>query len=342
MLQDVFHSASFDDHEQVIFCRDAAAGLTAIIAIHSTKLGPAAGGCRRYAYASVQAALDDVLRLSRAMTYKNALAGLPLGGGKSVILLDPAVGRSDQALRAFGAHVERLGGSYWTAEDVGVGLADVAQIGAATQHVFGTTGDPSPFTARGVFQGLRAAVQYRLQRSELSGLHVAVQGVGAVGRNLCRLLAERGVRLTVTDLHAQAAAEMAAEFGAEIVGGDEIYGVDADVFAPCALGATVNEGTASRLRATIVAGAANNALATPKDGVTLRERNILFAPDFVINAGGMMHAGREILGSYDERQVNSSIDGIYGTSMELFARATLRGTTPEVEATRLAIERLAA
>jgi leucine dehydrogenase len=344
----VFGKTAFAAHEKVLFCTDAETGLQAIIAIHSTRLGPAAGGCRMFPYASEADALDDVLRLSRAMTYKNALAGLRLGGGKSVILGDPAGPQAAARLTAFGKCIDALGGAYWTAEDVGVNLDGVEQIAKSTRFVFGTrsgqaaTGDPSAFTARGVYAGLRAAVRHRLGRDSIAGLRVAVQGVGSVGWELCRQLRADGAALVVADRNADAAARASRELGAEAVAPDVIHQAQADVFAPCALGGTLNAQTVPELKASVVAGAANNPLQEPADGAALRARGVLYAPDFIVNAGGMMHASGEIFGAYDEAAVTLAIEGIYDTVLDVCRRADLEDTRPELVAIRLAEERLAA
>jgi leucine dehydrogenase len=342
----LFESPHFDDHEKLVFCRDADSDLKAIIAIHSTRLGPAAGGCRMFPYASEQAAMDDVLRLSRAMTYKNALAGLKLGGGKSVIIADPRAAGAKDRLRAFGRRIEALGGEYWTAEDVGVDLEAVEAIADGTRFVFGTrigpsaTGDPSAYTARGVYAGMRAAVRHRLGRDAVAGLKIAVQGVGSVGLALCRILAEAGADLVVADRNPDAVGRAQQDLGAAVVTPGLIHEAEADVFAPCAMGAVLNERTVPGLRARVVAGAANNPIATPADAAELRRRGILSAPDFVINAGGMMHASGEIFGVRDEAAVAGAIEGIYGTVIEICERADAEDKPPEVIAVELAGRRL--
>jgi leucine dehydrogenase len=342
----LFESPFFADHEKVVFCRDRQSDLTAIIAIHSTRLGPAAGGCRMFPYASEQEALADVLQLSRAMTYKNALAGLKLGGGKSVIIADPRAPGAKDRLRAFGERVQAMGGEYWTAEDVGVDLEGVEAIARGTRFVFGTrsgpsaTGDPSAYTARGVFAGMRAAVHHRLERDGLAGLTVTVQGVGSVGWQLCRILHEAGARLIVSDRNPEAVRRAERELGVGSVLPELIHTVEAEVFAPCAMGGVVNEATLPALRAKVVAGAANNPVATPADAAELRRRGILYAPDFVINAGGMMHASGEIFGVYDEPAVARAIEGIYATVARICVRADLENTSPDIIAIRMAGERL--
>ncbi len=256
----IFDHEEFDDHEQVVFCRDAASGLAAIVAVHNTNLGPALGGCRFYPYASEEDAVTDVLRLSRGMTYKAAMAGLPLGGGKSVILGDPRTEKTEALLKAFGRQIDHMNRRYITAEDVGTTVADMDVIKTETNHVTGVStgaGNPSPSTARGVFVGMKAAARYKLGRPNLSGLTVAVQGVGNVGYHLCGYLAEDGAKLIVTDISEEALARVASEFDATVVAPDTIYDAEADIFAPCAMGAIVNDDTLPRLKCAIVAGSAN-------------------------------------------------------------------------------------
>ena len=305
----------FDDHEGIHFFRDAASGLSAIIAIHSSKLGPAAGGCRYWTYAQSGEAITDALRLSRGMSYKNAMAGLPMGGGKAVILADPAGGKTPDLLAAFGRAVESLGGRYVTAEDVGISDADMVQISGQTRHVSGLPvsgagdagGDPGPFTAMGVYLGVKAAVKHGLKRDDMAGVHVAIQGVGSVGGGLARLLAKDGAKLTLADVDTARAQALAAEIGGEVVPADSILGVDADVVSPCALGAILTADTIAALRAPIVAGGANNQLSTPEDGWRLHARGITYAPDYVINAGGIINVGLEYLGHGDRAEVEKRI-----------------------------------
>lgn len=305
----------FDDHEGVHLFRDATAGLTAIIAIHSTHLGPAAGGARFWHYPDRQDAITDALRLSRGMSFKNAMAGLPMGGGKGVILADGA--KTPAMLAAFGRAIDSLGGRYVTAEDVGMSEADLVAIGRATRHVSGLPvgegragGDPGPSTAMGVFLGLKAAVQRALGREDMAGVHVAIQGVGSVGGGLARLLAAEGARLTLADVAADRAARLAGELGAATVAADAILAVAADVVSPCALGAILDAGTIAALRAPIVAGGANNQLATPADGDRLHARGILYAPDYVINAGGIINVSLEYLGQGDRAEVDARVAAI--------------------------------
>ena len=338
----IFAHPEFDDHEQVVFGHDAESGLHAIIAIHNTNRGPALGGCRMWPYASEAEALTDVLRLSRGMTYKSALAGLPLGGGKAVILGDPRKDKSEALFLAMGRLVDSLGGRYVTAEDVGISVDDVDTIARATRHVAGTraggAGDPSPSTAYGVLVGIRAAVAHRLGCNSLDGVRVAVQGVGHVGYHLCRYLDEAGAKLTVTDIDGKAVARAADEFGAEPVAPEVIYGVEGEVFAPCALGAVINDETLDQLQAPIVAGSANNQLAEPRHGVELMRRGVLYAPDYVINAGGVINISHEGPG-YDKRAAVNHVARIHDTLREIFGRAEAAGTPTSEAADRLAEER---
>ncbi len=295
--------ADYDAHERVELVHDRASGLTAILALHSTHLGPGAGGTRFWHYAEPAAAMRDALRLSRAMSYKNAMAGLPMGGGKAVVLLDAARTKTPAMLAAFGDAVEALGGRYVTAEDVGASEADMVAIGRRTAHVCGLPptaagaigGDPGPFTALGIFQGIRAAVAHRLGRASLAGVRVAIQGCGSVGGGLARLLAADGARLTLADMHAARAAALAGELGGEAVAADAIVATECDVFSPNALGAVLDEPSIARLDCAIVAGGANNQLARPEHGRLLADRGILYAPDYVINAGGIISVSLEYL-----------------------------------------------
>ncbi|MES0872545.1 Glu/Leu/Phe/Val dehydrogenase dimerization domain-containing protein [Sinimarinibacterium thermocellulolyticum] len=345
----LFSHPEFDAHETVSFCFDAATGLRAIIAVHNTNLGRALGGCRMWPYASEAEALTDVLRLSRGMTYKAALAGLPQGGGKSVIIGDPRRDKTPELLRAMGRAVDRLGGAYVIAEDSGTSVADMRLIAEVTPHVggladarsvaAGRSGDPSPATAKGVFIGIQAAVKHLWQRDDLRGLRVAVQGVGNVGYRLCRHLYDAGARLWVTDLHAPAVERCVREFGAVAVGMDQIAALDVDVFAPCALGAVLNDASIPALKARIVAGAANNQLARPEHDRVLMERGILYAPDYCINAGGIIDIFYEGP-DYDAATVDAHLQRIGSTLSEIFARAAAeRRPTGEI-ADRMAEARL--
>ncbi len=329
----VFEHPEFDDHESVHFFTDEATGLRAIIAIHSTTLGPGAGGCRRWQYAESADALTDVLRLSRGMSYKNAVAGLPFGGGKAVILASPDAPKSGDLFRAYGRAVDSLGGRYVTAEDVGIAVEDMQHVQKVTPYVSGVSsdqhgGDPSPWTALGVFLGIEAAVSHRLGKDSLSGLTVAVQGVGHVGFNLCRQLHEAGSKLIVADVN-QAYLDAAVDaFGATVVAPEDIVSVDCDVLAPCALGNVLNAQSIPTLKAAVVAGAANNQLGVDEDGDRLLERDILYAPDYVINGGGIVAVAREYLGDADADAIREEVGLIAGRLSKLFdASATRRLAT---------------
>ena len=329
---------------------DRSCGLSAIIGIHDTHRGPALGGCRMWPYASHDEALTDVLRLSRGMSYKSAMANLDLGGGKSVIIGDPHQHKSEALFHAMGRFVESLGGRYIAAEDAGTTVADIRTMGLETDHVAGVrekpaadgvmrSGDPSPATAHGVFVGLKAAVRQRLGREDLAGLRVAVQGLGNVGLRLARMLHEAGARLWVSDIHPEPLARAEAEFGAAMVSGHQIFDLDVDVFAPCALGAVLNDESIQRLRATVVAGAANNQLASPQHGELLRQWGILYAPDYVINAGGIIDVALERKG-FHRAALLRHLEGIGETLMEVFQRAGAEGRSTAEAADRIAEARL--
>ena len=326
----VFSLSDFADHEQVVFVSDDKSGLKAIIAVHNSNLGPALGGCRMWPYASEEEAVRDVLRLSRGMTYKSAMANLKLGGGKSVIIGNPRTHKAPELLAAFARALEQLNGRYIAAEDSGTSVADMKYMAQLTRHVAGIhdkpsdegtrSGDPSPATAYGTFIGIKAAVKERLGRDTLDGLRVAVQGVGNVGFDLARQLKEAGAQLWVTDIHREPLVQAGRELGATVVAPDEIFGLDVDVFAPCALGAILNDTTIPQLKASIVAGAANNQLAEARHGLELMKRGILYAPDYVINAGGIIDVYHERIG-FDRAVLLKHIEGIHDNLMEVFERA---------------------
>jgi leucine dehydrogenase len=328
----VFDHPEFDQHESVNYVYDVATGLQAIICIHSTALGPAAGGCRHWQYASDEAALTDVLRLSRGMTYKNAIAGLRFGGGKSVILADDATPKTPELLRAFGRAVDSLGGRYITAEDVGCSVDDMRAVNLETSYVSGLPksgdnagGDPSPMTALGVFLGIQAAVKTRLGNDSLQDVRVAVQGVGKVGLCLCRLLNEAGARLTVADVNDAHLQQARDQLPVTEVAPNEILFSDVDVLAPCALGNVLTAQTIPNIRATVIAGAANNQLSTEKDGARLAEREILYAPDYVINAGGIINVAHEYYGDSSEEHVRADVGLIPERLDAIFAEAKSTG-----------------
>ncbi len=344
----IFDNPHFDAHETIDFAHDPKTGLRAIIAIHDTRLGPAAGGCRFWNYESEDAAIADVLRLSRGMTYKNAVAGLDLGGGKSVIIGDPRAIKTPDLMRAFGRAVDRLGGAYTTAEDVGVDVQDMEAVRETTPHVAGlargahASGDPSPTTAKGVFDGLRRAVAQRLGRDDLAGLRVAVQGLGHVGWHLCTHLHGAGAKLIVSDIDAARVERAIAEFGATACPPQDILSVEADVFAPCALGAVLNARTIPALRVAIVAGAANNQLEDIPDADRLHERGILYVPDFAINAGGIISVSREIAAVDDPDWVAGRMRQLDENIAAILAEADAEGISPHYVAVRFAERRLEA
>ena len=321
----VFDLVDFDNHEQVVYCSDKASGLKAIIAVHSTALGPAAGGCRFWDYASDEAALKDVLRLSKGMTYKNAMAGLKLGGGKGVIIGDPKNLKSDDLFIAFGTAVNNLNGRYYTAEDVNITTGDMAIVNQSTEFVSGLegkSGNPGPFTALGTFLGIKAAVKFKLGKDDLTGIKVAVQGLGSVGYSLCEKLHNAGAELIVTDINQVALDKAAAELNATVVGLDEIYSQDVDVFSPCALGASIDDNSIAQLKAVIIAGCANNQLAEARHDQILLEKGILYAPDYVINAGGIINVALEIYPEpYCADSATKLVENIYHTLMNVFETA---------------------
>lgn len=324
----MFDLPAYDSHEKVTMVEDAATGLKAIIAVHSTAMGPAAGGCRLWTYDSDSAALVDALRLSKGMSYKNAMADLPMGGGKAVICGPVSPENRVAVFKAFGRAVDGLGGQYITAEDVGVSVADMETIATQTKYVSGISGsegksggDPSPYTARGVRVGIESAVKAAMGRADLAGIRVAVQGLGHVGMYLCEELAARGAKLVVADIHADRVVEAQMRFDATVVHPTDILMQDVDVVAPCALGGAITEDVAAHLGARIVAGAANNQLLTPEAGRILARRGVLYAPDYVINAGGIIMVSGEISGNNDETVVLAAVDRIGGRLDDIFARA---------------------
>jgi leucine dehydrogenase len=329
------------DHEKVLIGRDAASGYHGIIAIHSTALGPAVGGTRFWSYANEQEALTDALRLSHGMTYKNALAGLPLGGGKSIIIAGDGATDREAVLRAHGRFVNTLNGSYITAEDVGTSPEDMEIVLLETPYVaglVGRSGDPSPFTARGVFRAIQASAKFLWNNDNLSGKIVALQGCGHVGYNLAKLLHEAGAYLIVSDVNENKSNRVVDEFGGETVQPDEID-VQADIFAPCALGGILNDETIPKLTVEIVAGAANNQLLEERHGEMLRKRNILYAPDYVANSGGVLNGSTELLG-WKPEDAARKINEIYDTILRIYESAKAQGITTNKAADQLAEERL--
>jgi leucine dehydrogenase len=329
------------DHEQVLIARDAASGYHGIIAIHSTALGPAVGGTRFWHYDTEEEALTDALRLSQGMTYKNALPGLPLGGGKSIIISNGKTANREALLRAHGRFVDTLKGRYITAEDVGTSPADMEIVRLETRYagLLSGSGDPSPFTARGVFRAIQASSKFRWNSDDLSGVTVAIQGCGHVGYNLAKFLHESGAKLIVTDVDRDSVERVVDEFGAKEVEPGEIFSAAAEIFAPCALGGVINDATIPELEVQIVAGAANNQLAEERHGAMLRERNILYAPDYVANAGGVLNGCIELLG-WEAEHALRKVDGIYDTMLSIFESAHAQGITTNEAADRLAEDRL--
>ena len=338
----IFEMMAGMGHEQVMFCCDEASGYRGVIAIHSTRLGPAVGGTRFWDYETEEEALVDALRLSRGMTYKCAAAGMPLGGGKSIIIGDNKTRDREKLFRAHGRFVERLGGRYITAEDVGTSPADMELIALETSYVGGLTGkggDPSPWTGLGAFRAMQAAAKYRLGSEDLRSKRVAIQGCGNVGYNLARELHQAGALLIVSDVDAAKVNRAVEEFDAASASPDEIYSVEADVFAPCALGGIINDQTIPRLRAEIVCGAANNQLLEERHGDALEARGILYAPDYVANAGGVLSGGALLFG-WPPEKVRAEVLAIYDTMLSIFEIAKAEGIPTYKAADRLAERRL--
>ena len=336
----------FDGHEQVIFCHDTQAGLRAIIAIHSTVLGPAAGGCRMHPYATEADALTDVLRLSKGMTYKNSAAGLPLGGGKCVIIADPDSPEKPALLEAFAKHVQALQGRYWTAIDIGVGPEDADILAQTCDFIFARASqyepgfNPSSFTAYGGFIGIRAAVKAVFGNDDLTGIRVAVQGLGATGYVLSKHLHEAGARLTVADVRPEMVDRAVAEFGAEAVSPDAIHAADVDVFAPCALGAGLNDQTIPEITARVICGLANNQLAESRHGQALADAGIAYVPDYVVNAGGMMGASNVIFSELSRDASIRRIEGLHDTITAILEHAASHGRPSADIADEMAVERI--
>jgi leucine dehydrogenase len=340
----IFETLGTMGHEQVVICSDPSSGYRGIIAIHNTTLGPALGGTRFWNYASDEEAITDVLRLSRGMTYKNAVAGLNLGGGKAVILGDNRTAKREMIFRAHGRFVESLGGRYVTAEDVGTSTSDMDFVHMETDYVAGLagkSGDPSPVTAHGVFRSIQASAQYRWGSDDLDGKTVSIQGCGNVGRYLAKALVAAGAKIIVSDIDADRVARVVAETDATAVNGDEIYSAKADIFAPCALGGIINDETIPKLKVEVVAGAANNQLLEPRHGDALEARGILFAPDYVANAGGVINVYSELAG-WDSKRAFRKADEIYDTILGVYEIAKTDQVPTYVAADRLAERRLQA
>lgn len=333
------------DYEQLVFCQDEASGLKAIIAIHDTTLGPALGGTRMWTYESEEAAIEDALRLAKGMTYKNAAAGLNLGGGKTVIIGDPRKDKNEEMFRAFGRYIQGLNGRYITAEDVGTTVADMDLIHEETDYVtgispaFGSSGNPSPVTAYGVYRGIKAAAKEAFGTDSLEGKTIAVQGVGNVAYNMCRHLHEEGANLIVTDINKEAVQRAVDEFGAKAVDINDIYGVDCDIFAPCALGAIINDETIPQLKAKVIAGAANNQLKETRHGDAIHEMGIVYAPDYVINAGGVINVADELYG-YNSERAMKKVEQVYNNVERVIEIAKRDNVPTYVAADRMAEERI--
>ena len=345
-IDPVFGQPSFDNHEQVVFCNDKDTGLKAIIGIHNTVLGPALGGTRMWKYSNEWEALNDVLRLSRGMTYKSAISGLNLGGGKAVIIGDAKSDKTPELIIKFGQFINSLSGKYITAEDVGTTTPDMDLIREHTKFVTGISeskggsGNPSPVTAFGVYMGMKAAAKYKFGSDSLSGKKILVQGIGHVGETLVDYLTKEGARVQITDINIERLQEIGTRYGAQIFAGDDIYSADVDIYAPCALGATVNDETINSLKAKIIAGAANNQLANEEvHGKILKHKGILYAPDFLINAGGIINVYGEIVG-YDKAEAMRRTENIFNTTLEIFDFADKNGLTTYQAALSIAQKRI--
>lgn len=343
----VFESIADSRHEQIVFCNDPATGLRAIIAIHNTVLGPALGGTRMWSYKSEAEAVNDVLRLSRGMTYKAAISGLNLGGGKAVIIGDSRKDKSEALFRKFGRFVNNLNGKYITAEDVGTSTKDMEYIAMETKHVTGLPeamgggGDPSPVTAYGVYMGMKASAQFAWGNDNLSGKRVVVQGVGHVGENLVKNLRKENAKVYITDINEEQLKKVSIEYGAEVISPDAVYDMDMDIYAPCALGATLNTENINKLKCQVIAGAANNQLADETvHGPMLMEKGIIYAPDFLINAGGLINVYSELI-SYNRQRAMTQTEHIYAVTLEILKKARVEGIYTQYAAIKMAEKRIA-
>jgi leucine dehydrogenase len=341
-MDPVFGQLSFDNHEQIVFCNDKDTGLKAIIGIHNSVLGPALGGTRMWNYENEWEALNDVLRLSRGMTYKSAITGLNLGGGKAVIIGDAKTQKTPELMRKFGEFVHSLSGRYITAEDVGMVTADMDLVRDVTPYVTGISesrggsGNPSPVTAYGVYMGMKAAAKYQFGSDKLDGKKVLVQGIGHVGETLVDYLTKEGAQVQIADINEDRLNEVSAKYGATLFKGDDLYSADVDIYAPCALGATINDATVYKIKAKVIAGAANNQLANENvHGPILQERGIVYAPDFLINAGGIINVYAEIA-HYDKAEAMRRTENIYNTTLEIFDYAVANKLTPQKAAMAIA------
>lgn len=345
-MDPVFGQVSFDNHEQIVFCHDKDTGLKAIIGIHNTVLGPALGGTRMWKYNNEWEALNDVLRLSRGMTFKSAVAGLNLGGGKAVIIGDAKTDKSPELMRKFGEFVHSLSGKYITAEDVGMKTEDMDTVRQVTPYVtgisesLGGSGNPSPVTAFGVYMGMKAAAKYQFGTDKLNGKKILVQGVGHVGETLVDYLTKEGAIVSIADINEERLNEIGSKYGVKIFNGIDLYEADVDIYAPCALGATINDDTVYKINAKVIAGGANNQLADEnKHGLILKERGILYAPDFLINAGGIINVYAEIE-KYDKAEALRRTENIYNTALEIFNYASSNGITTHNAALKVAQNRI--
>ncbi len=346
-MDPVFGQLSFDNHEQIVFCNDKDTGLKAIIGIHNSVLGPALGGTRMWNYANEWEALNDVLRLSRGMTYKSAITGLDLGGGKAVIIGDAKTQKTPELMRKFGEFVNSLSGRYITAEDVGMVTADMDTVRDVTPYVTGISesrggsGNPSPVTAYGVYMGMKAAAKYQFGSDNLDGKKILVQGIGHVGEILVDYLTKEGALVQISDINEDRLQEVSAKYGSTIYTGADLYTADVDIYAPCALGATINDDTVNKIKAKVIAGAANNQLANENiHGPILQQRGILYAPDFLINAGGIINVFSEIA-HYDKAEAMRRTENIYNTTLEIFDYAKTNNLTPQKAAMEIAEARIA-
>ena len=345
-MDPVFGQLSFDDHEQIVFCNDKDTGLKAIIGIHNSVMGPALGGTRMYNYANEWEALNDVLRLSRGMTLKAAITGLNIGGGKAVIIGDAKTQKTPELMRKFGEFVHSLSGRYITAEDVGMETADMDIVRDVTPYVTGISesrggsGNPSPVTAYGVYLGMKAAAKQQFGSDVLSGKKVLVQGIGHVGETLVDYLSKEGAIVTIADINEEKLNEVGTKYNAQIFRGEDLYSADVDIYAPCAMGATLNDNTVYKIKAKVIAGAANNQLADENvHGAILQERGILYAPDFLINAGGIINVYAE-LAHYDKAEIMRKTENIYNTTLEIFDFAIANNMTPHHAALTIAQNRI--
>ncbi len=345
-ISPVFGNLSFDNHEQIVFCNDSETGLKAIIGIHNTTLGPALGGTRMWQYDNEADALNDVLRLSRGMTFKSAITGLNLGGGKAVIIGDAKTQKTDALMRRFGEFVHSLNGKYITAEDVGMETRDMDIVREVTPHVTGISeekggaGNPSPITAYGVYMGMKAAAKYKFGTDNLDGKKILVQGIGHVGETIVDLITKEGAQVIISDINKEQLEKVSNKYGATIHHDLDIYGLDVDIYAPCALGATINDNTIHNLKAKIIAGAANNQLHDEiKHGRLLKDKGIAYAPDFLINAGGIINVYAELVG-YGKEEIKRKTENIYNTTLDIFALAEKDNITTHRAALNIAQSRI--